>query len=122
MNIALQIYQNLSALRQFPFSLSDALLVLYLHDLEKPWKYGKNKEQLNYFLSFDNEKEFLQHQVKKYKFKLTESHLNGLKYVHGEGNDYSPTENIQKPLAAFVHSCDVFSARIWFNESKIKKW
>ena len=61
-------------------------------------------------------------QISKYKFKLNDSHINGLKYVHGEGNDYDKNVNVQKPLAAFVHSCDVFSARIWMDESKNQKW
>lgn len=122
MNIAVKMYETFSQLRELPFSLSDALLVLYLHDLEKPWKYGENKEDYDYLKSFKNEKEFLNTQIKKYGFILTLSHINGLKYVHGEGDDYDPNKNIQEPLAAFVHNCDVFSARIWFNESKTKEW
>ncbi|MBX4190352.1 hypothetical protein KW791_03615, partial [Candidatus Parcubacteria bacterium] len=39
MNIAIVNHKGLSELRPLPFSLSDALLVVFLHDLEKPWKY-----------------------------------------------------------------------------------
>lgn len=39
MNIATVLYPALSAARPLPFSLSDALVTVYLHDVEKPWKY-----------------------------------------------------------------------------------
>src|SRR5208282_3730794 len=40
MNIACQIYRRFkSCSRPMPFTLSDALLVMFLHDLEKPWKH-----------------------------------------------------------------------------------
>jgi hypothetical protein len=45
---------------------------------------------------------------------LTTAHKNALKYVHGEWADFNPTERIQGPLAAFVHTCDTISARIWY--------
>jgi len=49
--------------------------------------------------------------------------LNALKYVHGEGNDYNPEVNVQGPLAAFVHCCDTFSARVWPDFPKERdKW
>src|SRR3989338_4903021 len=39
MNIAIILYDRLSSVRPLPFSRSDLLLVVYLHDVEKPWKY-----------------------------------------------------------------------------------
>ncbi len=39
MNIATQMYFKFEELRGLPFVLSDPLVVLYLHDLEKPWKH-----------------------------------------------------------------------------------
>ena len=41
MNIAVVLYEALGQLRPLPFSLSDALVVLFIHDLEKPWAYEK---------------------------------------------------------------------------------
>ena len=38
MNIAVLLYEQLAAKRPLPFSLSDLLLVVFLHDIEKPWK------------------------------------------------------------------------------------
>ena len=39
MNIAVLLHARMSELRPLPFSLSDLLLVVFLHDVEKPWKY-----------------------------------------------------------------------------------
>src|ERR1700712_2558364 len=39
MNIALQLFDTLNALRPLPFTKADMLLVLFLHDLEKPFRY-----------------------------------------------------------------------------------
>src|SRR5947209_7468737 len=41
MNIAVALHAALGQLRPLPFSLSDALVVLFVHDLEKPWAYEK---------------------------------------------------------------------------------
>jgi hypothetical protein len=37
MNVAVVLYDALNTKRPLPFTLSDALLVLFLHDIEKPW-------------------------------------------------------------------------------------
>src|SRR5215470_20398319 len=39
MNLAVVLHESLGRLRPLPFSLSDALVVLFVHDLEKPWAY-----------------------------------------------------------------------------------
>lgn|SRR5574343_249258 len=104
-------YQAYSKLKKLDFSLSDAILVVFLHDLEKPFKYVKGEVFEN-----DNAKyDFILKQAFIFKIKLDEKHLNALKYIHGEGNDYDPHKNIQWPLAAFCHSCDNDSARIFFD-------
>lgn len=119
MNIAYKIYNSFN-FRKFNFSLSDALLVLFLHDLEKPWKYAGDELQKNEFKSFSDYKEFIKSKIIEYHFSLSEEHWNWLKYVHGEWDDYDPNIRIQSPLAAFVHICDTFSARIWFDYPKEK--
>jgi len=118
MNIAVRLFNNLNDCRELPFSLSDSLLVLFLHDLEKLWKYGGNDEQLKEFNKFPDYQEFILHKIKEYGIELNDAQLNGLKYVHGEGSDYDPDVRIQLPLAAFVHVCDSISARIWFDFPK----
>src|SRR5262249_50124559 len=39
MTAGVVLYDTLGRLRPLPFSLSDALAVLFVHDLEKPWAY-----------------------------------------------------------------------------------
>ena len=115
MNLGNMIYKEMSAFRKLPFTFSDVILVLFLHDLEKPFRYVPTKKE------FGNDIEkhaFIESLIKKYKIKLTATHKNALDYVHGEGNDFHRTKRIQKPLAAFVHCLDTMSARIWFDEPK----
>lgn len=108
MRIGLVTYQALDAnIRPLPFSLSDALLCCFLHDIEKIWKHTldpADKEVL------DKDDELAN------SFTLNDEHRNAMKYAHGEGDDYHPTDRIQGPLAAFVHHCDNTSARIWFDK------
>lgn len=120
MNIAVRLYDDLNSCRPLPFSLSDSLLVLYVHDLEKPWKYGGTKEEKAEVNSFPDYKDFIESKIDEYGFQLTDEHWNGLQYVHGEGADYDPNRNVQGPLAAFVHSCDTISARIWHESPKVR--
>jgi len=119
MNIAFRIYTDLDAARDLPFLLSDALLVLFLHDIEKPWKYGGKPEEVDAFKDYQ---EFQLSKFKEYDFKLSEDHLNALKYAHGEGDDFQKTKRVSKPLAAFIHCCDTMSARIWFDYPKQESW
>lgn len=123
MNIAIELHGNLSKHRPLHFSLSDALLILFLHDLEKPWKYAGNEQQKAELRGFQDYKDFIKSKIIEYWFQLTDEHWNGLKYVHGEWSDYDPKVRIQWPLAAFVHICDTISARIWFDKPEdTKKW
>lgn len=122
MNIAIVLYQTTNPLRTLQFSLSDVLLVLFLHDLEKPWKYEAGPYgQLRHRKDLDTpEKE---HQFKTrwmgyYGIVLTDEQKNAMRYVHGELNEYSSRKRVMGPLAAFCHNCDVFSARIWFEYPK----
>lgn len=123
MNIATLLYVPLNEVRPLPFSLSDALLVLYLHDLEKPWRYLSRDDGtwiMNPTLA-DKETQvrpFVEEKVNEYGFVLTSEHWNGLNYIEGEKNDYSPQKRRQGPLAAFAHLCDTWSARGWFDYPK----
>ena len=125
MNIAIAIYESLSAARMLPFSLSDALLVLFLHDLEKPWKYERKTDgQLHHKAEMQTKGQHNDFRLKKaeeYGIVLTEQHKNGIKYAEGELDDYSGKTRVMGPLAAFVHMCDVCSARIWFDQPAEQK-
>jgi len=125
MNLAVLLYPVLDAARALPFSLSDALLVLYLHDLEKPWKYEKRKDDTwkTDPLLEDKERQvrpFVEQKIEEYGFSLTLEQQSALRYVEGEKKEYSSSQRMQSPLAAFAHLCDVWSARGWFDYPKIR--
>lgn len=111
MALAEFLYEPIKNIGGVDFELSDGVLILFLHDLEKPFKYVEGRV----FNNDAEKKDFILSQVKMFNIILNEKHLNALKYIHGEGDDYSPTVNVQWPLSAFVHICDVNSARIWHN-------
>ena len=58
----------------------------------------------------------------KYGYVLSKEEFNAIKYMHGENEDYHPTKKIMLSLTAFVHCCDIISARIWFNKGKDKNY
>lgn len=110
MNIAKSMYESLSKIRPFPFTLPDVYLSLFWHDAEKIFKYTEPAK------TFKSDKEkitFIFELMHEYNIALTDEIKNAILYVHGEGEMYSSFENVQKPLAAFVHCCDTISARIW---------
>ncbi len=119
MNIAVILYDSLSRCRPLPFTLSDSLLVLFLHDLEKPWRYVKNEDgwRINPDLQdkVTQVRPFVERKINEYFFQLSKEHWNGIEYVEGEKRDYSGEKRVQGPLAAFCHLCDTTSARIWFD-------
>lgn len=116
MRIACVLFESLQTeIRPLPFALSDAILILFLHDLEKPFKYIEPK---THFKDDAAKKEFIHKLLDQYGISLTPDQENALTYIHGEGNDHNSNQRIQGPLAAFVHSCDNMSARIWFDYPK----
>lgn len=124
MNIAVRLYESLNACRELTFSLSDALLVLFLHDLEKPWKYGGDVLKEAEVKSFASSKDFVKAKIEEYGFRLSANQMNALEYVHGEGEDYHPSKLVQSPLGALVSACDNISARIWpdYPKDKFDSW
>ena len=112
------IYSALSKLRELPFSLEDALLVLFLHDVEKIWKRLPEDTPCNpkYKAMVSDPKALQQEIIKDYGLKLSAEQENALKYVHGELDDYRKGERVMGPLAVFVHDCDYWSARGWHDQ------
>jgi hypothetical protein len=101
--------------RPVPFLLKDALLVLFLHDLEKPFRIKSsaagryvNREGITSKLQF---KQLRQQLLCDYQISLTDAQCNALAYVEGEGADYSSEKRVMGELAAFCHRVDVWSAR-----------
>jgi hypothetical protein len=122
--IADQLYNLYNQRRPLDFSLEDVQQVLFVHDLEKPFKYADRSLLINQQLiayhqlaknSPDRLKEIL---AEQYCLPLTLEHWNAIKYIHGEGDDYSGQKRVSSPLAAFSHICDYSSARIWFDYPK----
>ena len=119
MNIALALYEMLASKRPLPFSLSSALLVLYLHDIEKPWKYQPRPEGgIEEIPKMRGDKAaqhaFREAKLGKYGLVLSGEEAEAFKYVEGERDaDYSNRRRVMNELAGFCHACDVLSARLW---------
>lgn len=128
MNYARQLYMlELSLGRPIPFTLSDALLIFFLHDLEKPWRIlvdgsgrTSNKSGLDTKSAF---KAFREDKLREYGLELTPAQMNALTYVEGEGKDYLSTERVMNELAGFCHMVDVWSARVRHDYPKeVDEW
>lgn len=117
MNIAVKLYIMFKSLRPLPFSLSSLLLVVFLHDIEKPWKYEIGEDgRLQHRAEFSgksDDHDFRMEKILAYGITLTDDELNGLKYAEGELHDYSNRERKMGSLAALVHMADVGSARLF---------
>ena len=97
------------------FSLSDVLLIFFLHDLEKPWRIlvsedggRSNKPGLDTKEAF---KQFREDKLAEYGLELTPYLMNALTYVEGELKDYSSKRRVMNELASFCHSVDTWSSR-----------
>lgn len=109
------------------FSRSDGLLVLFWHDIEKPWRFvlqdGKvvpvengRLQTLPRLTSKASRKKFADAKLAEYGVELTPALRNGLDYVEGiRDQDYSPFDRRMLPLAALCHACDMLSARAFYN-------
>lgn len=119
MNIAVVLYERLNSIRPLPFSLSDLLLVVYLHDVEKPWKYELREDgQLHHKATMQHKEDhqcFRMAKLREYGIVFTPEQENGMKYAEGELNDYTNRRRVMGPLACVAHMCDVCSARLWFD-------
>jgi hypothetical protein len=106
--IAQDLYAVFESYKSLPFTLTDALIVLFLHDIEKPfmWNFGwkkTKKERMKFRLA----------KIAEHNINLSLEQMNALQYVEGEGDDYRSDLRVMNELAAFCHMCDVASARIW---------
>jgi hypothetical protein len=121
MNIACQLYSMLNSLRKLPFSLHEALEVMFLHDIEKPFKVGDKLLYKGTVLpaTKDMRKNFRATLIQSYEIVLTPEQENALRYVEGvRDSEYSPGERTMGELAAFCHCCDLLSARLWHDKGK----
>lgn len=106
--------------RPLPFSLSDVLLVLFLHDLEKPWRDEMNSHSKHAHATKTERQTFREEKFAKYGIVLTPYQLNGLTYVEGEIVKHSSTERVMNELASFCHGIDNWSARGQYDYPKVE--
>lgn len=92
-----------------PFQFESAVVVLYFHDIEKIFKYEQTA-------IIDKEIYYKKTLLNIYNIEFTDPELNALKYIHGEGEDYSEDKRVMNPLAGFCHAVDVISARVLHNK------
>lgn len=120
MNIGSILYHNLNSLRTLPFSESDVLLITFLHDLEKPFKYTYDDNGMFVInpelRTKEAGEEFKAHQIAKYGIVLNDMQANALEFVEGIRDDkYRKDSRVMGELAALCHMADVWSARGWYN-------
>lgn len=106
------------------FDLSEALVVMFLHDLEKVfrWKVGEDDklvrtpegriEVLPGLKTKAQRKAFVEAKIQEYGFKINDRMRNALLFVEGIPDElYTPHGRLMGPLASLAHVCDVKSAR-----------
>jgi hypothetical protein len=123
MNYARHLYALDAAIgRPLVFSLSDALLIFFLHDLEKPWRILASKDgTLGNAVGFEDKasfKAFRERKLVEMGLEMTPAQHNALAYVEGEADSYSSSERVMNELAAFCHKVDIWSARQYYDYPK----
>lgn len=119
MNFGLLMYALLYQIGRSPaFSLSDLLLAIFLHDIEKPWKYELYRGQLRHRKSLNTkaaQRRFRDKKLKEYGIVLSAEQENAMRYAEGELDEYTNRRRKMNELAGLVHVCDVLSARVCHN-------
>jgi hypothetical protein len=134
MNLWVLLYQTFEAtgrldqlIAEEKFTLADGLPVLFLHDIEKPWRcliidghpmWGEDGQlEIDPALASKAErKAFAAAKLQEYGIELSPQQQNALKYVEGiRDEDYTPGSRLMLPLAALCHMCDMLSARAFYD-------
>ena len=114
-----ELFERSGRMEELPeeeqFTLSDALTVLFLHDIEKPfiYEFDANSDVVKVVDMLKNERnEFRQTIIGKYGFVITPTMENALLHVEGVRDEhYTPGKRADQPLAALCHAADNLSAR-----------
>lgn len=120
LNIGLQVWHLYDSLRPLPFPSSDVLLITYLHDLEKPFRYSYDAEGsiiTNPELPDKITSEaFKIEKIQASGITLTPLQQNALEYVEGiRDHKYRRNARVMSELAVICHIADLTSARLWYN-------
>ena len=129
MIVAYTLYQLMLDLGRFEtlppeeqFSFSDALTVVFLHDIEKPFIYHMGADgEVGKLIAMTKavRKEFRQSVVDAYGFAITPTMANALLHIEGVRDEYYvPGERIDQPLAALCHAADNLSARALYDHGR----
>jgi hypothetical protein len=82
------------------------------------WKRSGNTPA-DSLTGFDKTKFLFETLAKDYGITFTPEEANALRYIHGEPEaEYNPDTRLMGPLAAFCHSIDTMSARMWHDEGR----
>lgn len=120
MNIGLLLHKSFGVQRPLTFPASDILLVVYLHDLEKPFKYFIHDDgqlyRRNDLLQKDADEAFKREIIERYGITLTNTQENALEFVEGiRDHKYQKSRRVMGELAVLCHMADLASARLWYN-------
>lgn len=77
------MYDGLDTYRKLPFTFDDVIVIIALHDLEKPYKYSTNSSNYQSLLALDNHG-IRDNIMEEYGIMLSPEQQNGLDYIHGE--------------------------------------
>jgi len=118
-----ELFQKTGRLKELPeneqFSLSDAFVVMFLHDIEKPFIYAFDKDgSITHTreMTKQDRKAFRKDIIEKYGFILAPTMTNALTYVEGERDvDYIPGGRAEQPLASLCQVADNLSARAFYD-------
>lgn len=115
----MELFERTGRMSELPederFTLSDALVVMFLHDIEKPFVYGIDEQGAIVTvvpMPKADRKRFRADVIDHYGFRLTPTMANALMYVEGERDvDYIPGGRAEQPLASLCQVADNQSAR-----------
>jgi hypothetical protein len=119
MNIGSQVYNLYNSLRPLPFSKSDVLLIVFLHDLEKPFRYTEEDGtpiEKPAFIEKEELEAFKRGLIDEFGIELTPQQSNALEFVEGiRDHKYQRNARVMGELAVVCHIADLTSARLWYN-------
>lgn len=134
MNLWVLLYRSFEAtgrLAELPpeeqFTLADGLPVLFMHDIEKPWRAllvdGSPVLDADGSLVIRPDlvdkgarKAFAERKLEEYSIEFSPQQRNAWQYVEGlRDSEYSPKDRVMRPLAALCHACDLLSARVFYD-------
>lgn len=126
LNLSEIIHDTTKDYHKNKFNIEDAYLVLFLHDIEKPVFYTKNKTNevldLLDWKTEKNKEEYVwkvrDYFLEKFNIILNDDIKHALKYIHWEWDDFSQKKRISSPLGSHCHIADTFSARISYDYKK----